>query len=67
MDHPAIARTLRTGYPEPFEPTGAVDVYGDEIGSGDTYVIDQDSGEIIHEDNIKRYTEEYCNFKYMEG
>jgi hypothetical protein len=57
LEHPTITRIRRTGYPYP-EPTGTIDIYGDELMVGERYWVDPD-GEIIHEDNLYRYLKEH--------
>ncbi|WP_378210047.1 YqaI family protein [Anoxybacteroides rupiense] len=55
LEHPAITRTLRTGYPEPIESDHwGVDACGDEILYGDA-IYEFPDGEIVLEENIFEY------------
>ncbi len=65
MDHPVVEKIMKTGYPTK-EASGSTDFYDTEIMVGDTYILDELNGEIIHEDNLKRYLEEQCDFKFKE-
>ncbi|UBQ47588.1 YqaI family protein [Bacillus velezensis] len=44
------------------EPGTKKDFFGDEVTSADNYVID--SGEVILQDNLKRYLKEQLGFKF---
>lgn len=63
MNHPAVERTLKTGYPHP-EVTGAVDYYGDEIAVGDEYA--EFDGELILDINLQRFLKEELGFKFKK-
>nr|WP_309101654.1 hypothetical protein [Fredinandcohnia onubensis] len=41
-----------------------VDFYGDEIGEGDEYIVDHDTGEFVHKLNLEKYLEEEKGFKF---
>ena len=59
LEHPAITRTLRTGYPYPIESEHwGVDACGDEIMYGDT-IYEFPDGEIVLEENIREYLIEH--------
>lgn len=65
LEHPAITRTLQTGYPEPIEQAehiGSVDYFGSEIIEGDSVI--EDDGEIILEENLQRYLKEVLGFEF---
>ncbi|MBB6176409.1 hypothetical protein HNQ82_001223 [Anoxybacillus tengchongensis] len=55
LEHPAITRTLQTGYPHQIESEHwGVDACGDEILYGDT-IYEFPDGEIVLEENIHEY------------
>lgn len=59
LEHPAITRTIRTGYPEPIESDHwGVDACGDEILYGDA-IYEFPDGDIVLEENIRQYLEEH--------
>lgn len=66
-DHPVIEQMERTGYPNlvaQAEFNGS-DVFGEEILSGDSIIIDEaNGGEVILADNLERYLTNYCGFKF---
>lgn len=64
LEHPAITRTLATGYPEAVEQpeNGDVDFYGTEILEGD--IVAEYDGEIILDENLERYLKEEFGFKF---
>ncbi|WP_117017110.1 hypothetical protein [Aeribacillus pallidus] len=53
LEHPAITRTLRTGYPEPEKPV-KVDRYGTPL-EGERVFIDWKNFEEVHPDNLTEY------------
>lgn len=69
LEHPAITRINKTGYPENMieqpEHNGN-DVFGDEILTGDEIVIDE-NGEIILKDNLERYLSEAYGFQFTQA
>jgi len=53
LEHPAITRTMKYGYPEPEKPV-KVDRYGTPI-EGEKTFIDWNRFEEIHADNLTEY------------
>jgi len=55
LEHPAITRALRTGYPEPIQSEHwGVDACGDEIFYNDV-IYEFPDGEVVLEENIWQY------------
>ncbi|APC46461.1 hypothetical protein [Aeribacillus phage AP45] len=56
LEHPAITRTMKYGYPEPEKPV-KVDRYGTPL-EGERVFIDWNRFEEVHIDNLERYLNE---------
>ena len=64
MEHPAVTRTMETGYANMISQPEhvAIDVMGDEVLAGDSII--ELNGEIILESNLEDYLIEYCGAQY---
>lgn len=58
LEHPAITRTLRTGYPNVIEQPehSGSDYFGDEVLEGDD-IVEYD-GEVVLKENLERFLSE---------
>ncbi|WP_318999798.1 YqaI family protein [Mesobacillus sp. S13] len=66
IEHPAITRTLRTGYPEKVvdQPEcEGTDYFGDEILTGDDVVVDGE--ETILQNNLEEYLSDVYGMKFL--
>ena len=55
LEHPAVTRTMQTGYPYQVESEHwGVDARGDEIMYGDT-IYEFPDGEVVLEENVWQY------------
>jgi hypothetical protein len=64
LEHPAITKTLKTGYPNLVEQPEyfGSDVFGDEILVGNSYV--EYDGALILMDNLERFLAEELDFVF---
>jgi hypothetical protein len=65
LEHPLISEINRKGYINVLNQPecGGIDVYGDEMLSGDSVVYDGDV--LILADNLERYLSENYDFKFQ--
>jgi hypothetical protein len=65
LEHPVISEVNRKGYINVLNQPECcgIDVFGDEVLSGDSIVFDGD--EIILMDNLERYLSENYDFKFQ--
>lgn len=66
LEHPSITRTLKTGYPNVVAQPECcgIDVFGDEILSGDEIAIDEGQQVIILKENLEKYLSERYEFTF---
>lgn len=65
LEHPSITQVNRSGYANAVQQSECcgIDVFGDEVLSGDSVVFDGD--EMILMDNLERYLAENYDFKFQ--
>ena len=73
MEHPDITHAMLTGYPssrhidqENSHGQALEDIYGNSIGEGDTYFIDEEKN-IVHVENMKDYLTDHIGVLFYEG
>lgn len=69
LEHPAITRANKTGYPsaEPNRKAVGVDYFGNEYFEGEDIIIDIERGEAIQKDSLEDYLSEVLGFKFTKA